>query len=173
MEPPPDMKGPNGELPKDKDGNELVCLLKRGLYGLKQSGHAWSQLFKEFLISDPKYNMGFTEFTGESNLYRKTFMLNGRHEEILLGQYVDDLVIGASSEEARRWFMERLEARFPINPKSSGLITFESPGLVLSMHIKYDRQKGILQFNQMAAIEALARRNNVMDLKPRSMPITT
>ena len=164
---------PPVELPKDKDGNELVCLLKRGLYGLKQSGHAWSQLFKEFLISDPKYNVGFTEFTGESNLYRKTFMLNGRHEEILLGQYVDDLVIGASSEEARRWFMERLEARFPINPKSSGLITFESPGLVLSMHIKYDRQKGILQFNQMAAIEALARRNNVMDLKPRSMPITT
>ena len=35
MEPPHDMKGPNGELPKDKDGNELVCLLKRGLYGLK------------------------------------------------------------------------------------------------------------------------------------------
>jgi len=56
-----------------------------------------------------------------SNLYRKTFMLNGRHEEILLGQYMDDLVIGASSEEARRWFMERLEARFPINPKSSNI----------------------------------------------------
>lgn len=46
--------------------------------------------------------MGFTEFTGEPNLYRKTFVLNGRQEKILLGQYVDDLVIGASSEEARQ-----------------------------------------------------------------------
>jgi hypothetical protein len=76
MEPPPDMRGPNGELPKDKDGNELVCLLKRGLYGLKQSGYAWAQCFKEFLLRDPKYNMGFTEFTGEPSLYRKTFILN-------------------------------------------------------------------------------------------------
>ena len=35
MEPQPDMRGPNGELPRDKDGNELVCSLKQGLYGLK------------------------------------------------------------------------------------------------------------------------------------------
>ena len=69
-----------------KDGNELVCLLKRGLYGLKQSGHAWAQCFKEFLLRDPKYEMGFQEFTGEPNLYRKTFVLNGRQEEIILGQ---------------------------------------------------------------------------------------
>ena len=172
MEPPPDMRGPNGELPRDKDGNELVCSLKRGLYGLKQSGHAWSQCFKEFLLTDPKYNMGFTEFTGEPNLYRKTFVLNGRQEEILLGQYVDDLVIGASSEEARQWFMKHLEERFPVNPKSSGIISVDSPGLVLSMQIKYDREKGTLQFNQKNAIEALAQRNSVMDLKPRSMPIT-
>ena len=77
MEPPPDMRGPHGEFPRDKDGNELVCLLKRGLYGLKQSGHAWAQCFKEFLLRDPKYEMGFQEFTGEPNLYRKTFVLKG------------------------------------------------------------------------------------------------
>jgi hypothetical protein len=70
MEPPPDMLGPNGEPPVDSEGQELVCLLKRSLYGLAQSGHNWSQCFKDFLLRDPKYAMGFTEFTGEPNLYR-------------------------------------------------------------------------------------------------------
>ena len=117
--------------------------------------------------------MGFTEFTGEPNLYRKVFELNGKTEEVLIGQYVDDLIIAASSEEARKWFMQKLESRFPVNPKSTGLISFESPGLVLSMHVRYDREQGVLQFDQRAAIEALAARFSVIDLKPKSLPITT
>ena len=173
MEPPPDMLGPNGEPPVNSEGQELVCLLKRSLYGLAQSGHNWSQCFKDFLLRDPKYAMGFTEFTGEPNLYRKVFELNGKTEEVLIGQYVDDLIIAASSEEARKWFMQKLESRFPVNPKSTGLISFESPGLVLSMHVRYDREQGVLQFDQRAAIEALAARFSVIDLKPKSLPITT
>jgi hypothetical protein len=117
--------------------------------------------------------MGFIEFTGEPNMYRKVFELNGKTEEVLIGQYVDDLIIAASSEEARKWFMQKLESRFPVNPKSTGLISFDSPGLVLSMHVRYDREHGVLQFDQRAAIEALAARFNVIDLKPKSLPITT
>ena len=173
MEPPPDMKGPNGEALRDKQGRELICKLKRGLYGLKQSGFQWAQCFKDFLLRDPKYNMGFVEFTGEPNLYRKVFMLNGRQEELLLGLYVDDLLIGSSSEEARLWFMHQLESRFPVNPKSTGIISFESPGLVLSMRVRYDRDRGILQFDQRGSIQALAAKYNVADLRPRSMPITS
>ena len=115
--------------------------------------------------------MGFTEMTGEPNMYRKVFTLDGHQEEILIGQYVDDLLIASSSERARLWFMKRLEKRFPVNPKSSGLITFDSPGLVLSMQVRYDREKGILQFNQHDAIEALAKKIDVTKKPPRSLPI--
>ena len=59
------MRGPNGEPPRDAQGRELVCKLKRGLYGLRQSGYEWQQCLQEFLLRDPKYNMGFTQFTGE------------------------------------------------------------------------------------------------------------
>ena len=166
MEPPPDMRGPSGEPPRDAQGRELVCKLKRGLYGLKQSGYHWQQCLHEFLLRDPKYNMGFTQFTGEPNMFRKVFELNGRTEDILLG------VLVTSNEEARLWFMSRLEERFPVNPKSSGVITWESPGLVLSMHVRYDHDRGILQFDQRASIQALAAKYGVMDLPPKSMPIT-
>jgi len=37
--------------------------------------------------------MGFSEMTGDSNIYRKVFLLNGREEELVLGQYVDDSII--------------------------------------------------------------------------------
>ena len=68
--------------------------------------------------------------------------------------------------------MERLQARFPVNPKSTGVISFDSPGLILSMRVRYDREQGLLEFDQRAAIQALAARYGVADLKPRSMPIT-
>jgi len=171
MEPPPDMFGPNGEPPRDSQGRELVCRLKRGIYGLKQSAHLWSKCFRDFLLTDPEYKMEFTQFTGEPNMYRKQFELNGRQEEIILGLYVDDLVIGSSSEEARLWFMQRLESRFPVNAKSTGVISFESPGLVLSMRVRYDQKRGILQIDQQPAIESLARRYGVFDMHPKSMPI--
>jgi hypothetical protein len=172
MDPPPDMRI-DGKPPRDPDtGEELVCQLKRGLYGLKQSGYAWSQVFKDFMLRDPEYEMGFTEMTGEPNMYRKEFELNGKKEELILGQYVDDCLLAASSEEARRWFMERLEKRFPVNPKSTGVISFETPGLVLSMNVRYDAKKGVLQFDQKNAITALAEKIGVAELPPRSLPIS-
>ena len=79
-------------------------------------------------------------------------MLNGKKEELLIGMYVDDAVIAASSEEARQWYLQRLAARFPVNEKSTGLISFDDPGRILSMHVRYDIQKGILEFDQHEAI---------------------
>ena len=67
--------------------------------------------------------------------------------------------------------MSRLEARFPVNPKSTGVISFDSPGLVLSMQIRYDRNKG-LQFDQRSRIQSLAAKYGVKDLYRRTMPIT-
>jgi hypothetical protein len=110
--------------------------------------------------------MGFTQFVGEPCIYRKVFELNGKPEE------VDDTLLGASSEEARQWFMDRFQARFPVNPKSTGVVTFDSPGLILSMRVRYDRERGLLEVDQRAAIQALAAKYGVADLKPRSMPIT-
>ena len=170
MNVPPDMYV-NGKPPTDEHGNELVCRLRRGLYGLKQSGYLWNECFREFLTKDAAYNMGFVEMTGEPNMYRKTFELNGKPQEILLGIYVDDSLICSSSEEARQWFMERLAKRFPVNNKSSGIISVDEPGLLLSMNVSYDKAKGVLRFDQKKAIEALAKKLGVTE-RPRTLPIS-
>ena len=116
--------------------------------------------------------MGFSEMTGDTNVYVKKFKLNGRDEELVIGQYVDDSLILASSVEAQQWLMERLGKRFPVNASSSGEISFEEPGLLLSMNVRYSRAQGILQFDQRNAIERLAEKVQVKDAPPRSLPIS-
>jgi hypothetical protein len=153
-------------------GEALVCKIKRGLYGLKQSGFAWAQCFKDFMLTD-KYNMGFSMMTGESNLYRKSFKLNGKVEEIIVGQYVDDCLLAASSTAVLDWYLTALSTRFPVNPKSSGYITPDDPGFLLSMHVHYDVSKGVLRFNQRRSIETLAKSLNLDDPhKQRKLPIS-
>jgi hypothetical protein len=123
--------------------------------------------------NDEDYDMGFHELSADSSVYRKQFILNGKLEEIFLGQYVDDLIIVASSEEARLYFMKRLEHRFPVNPNSTGIIEGQKRGHILSMDVIYDRSKGKLQLNQTEAIEALARKWRCDTLHPRSLPLSS
>ena len=90
---------------------------------------------------------------------------------MIVGVYVDDLLIASSSEAARLWFMEQLSSRFPVNPNATGVITFDTPGLVLSMNVRYDRDRGILQLDQVNSIEALAKRYDVIGHTRKSLPL--
>ena len=54
--------------------------------------------------------------------------------------------------------MARLKHRFPVNDKSTGVITAENPGLVLSMNLFYDRTRGVLRLDQSTAIKLLHRK---------------
>ena len=79
----------DGKPPRDKDGNELCCLLKKSLYGLRQAGHAWGECFKEFLLRDPQYDVGFKELTADPNLYVKNLVLNGKQHNTEVLRLVD------------------------------------------------------------------------------------
>ena len=56
------MKQPEGFEKFDEEGNPLVCLKKKNLYGLKQSGRNWHSTLKSYLEEFGFANIVFDEF---------------------------------------------------------------------------------------------------------------
>ena len=81
----------------DADGRSLVYKLKKALYGSKQSGRLWQLTLRKFLISN---EMGFTC----SLLDPCLFVRRRGNETILIGVYVDDLVVASNSDRGFQEF---------------------------------------------------------------------
>lgn len=84
----------------------LVCLLKRTLYGLKQSPRAWYQAIDSFLLSS-----GWQRSTQDHNLY---FFTSGSILVIIL-LFVDDLLITGNSnakiDETKKQLKQQYEMK--------------------------------------------------------------
>jgi hypothetical protein len=76
------MKQPEGFVVKGK--KELVCKLKKSLYGLKQSPRMWYQKIDTYMLG-----LGFTRSKEDHCVY---FKLIGDHL-IYLVLYVDDMLL--------------------------------------------------------------------------------
>ena len=117
--------------------------------------------------------MGFVELTGDSSIYKKELVINGERHTLLISQYVDDCLICSSSSVAREWLMARMTHRFPVNEKSTGVISLDNPGLLLSMNLYYDRARGVLRLDQSTAIELLHRKLGLDERRGRrTLPIS-
>lgn len=81
----------------DKKFPQKVCLLKRSLYGLKQSLRQWNKRFDDFFRAQ-----GYTRSEYDQCVY---FMMNSEGVYVYLLLYVDDIVI-ASVDKAQ---VERLK----------------------------------------------------------------
>jgi hypothetical protein len=66
------------------DDQNLVCKLKKSLYGLKQSSRAWYDRLDSFLIS-----IGFTKSDADTNIY----ISREGTQFIILAIYVDDTLL--------------------------------------------------------------------------------
>ncbi|WP_292992018.1 reverse transcriptase domain-containing protein [Nitrosomonas sp.] len=101
---------PEGYIPKDekeaaflKTPGRKALKLDRSLYGLVQSGHIWNNTLKDFLIGQ-----GFKPLTSDNCIFKKT--VNGR--DIIMGVYVDDLIILHKNHDDLAEFTKALAARF-------------------------------------------------------------
>ena len=65
-------------------GENMVCRLKKSLYGLKQSGYQWNKLLNEKLIKV----LGFKRLKSDPCVYVKV----RENEKIIIAVYVDDLL---------------------------------------------------------------------------------
>ena len=124
------MKQPKGFMVKGK--KELVCRLKKSLYGLKQSPRMWYQKFDTYIRG-----LGFTRSKEDHCVY---FKLIGDCV-IYLVLYVDDMLLIGNDKEIIQDLKTQLFSKFDMNDLGAA-------NYILGMEIKRDREKRMLWLNQ-------------------------
>ncbi len=95
------MQQPPGYI---QPGNEnLVCKLKKSLYGLKQSPRCWNEKLCQHLKS-----LGFKESAADPCV----FIRQQKKELQIIAVYVDDLILVAKSSEEMKQLKDDLSSRF-------------------------------------------------------------
>jgi hypothetical protein len=117
------MKQPEGFAVKGK--KELVCKLKKSLYGLKQSPRMWYQKFDTYILG-----LGFSRSKVDHCVYSK---LVGDHF-IYVVLYVDDMLLIGNNKEIIKDVKTQLSSKFDM--KDLGVANF-----ILGMEIKRDSGK--------------------------------
>eukprot|EP00253_Pinus_taeda_P017592 PITA_17592 len=122
------MKQPEGFAVKGK--KELVCKLKKSLYGLKQSARMWYQKFDTFIRG-----LGFTRSKADHCVYFK--LIGDRVMYLVL--YVDDMLLVGNDKEIIQDLKTQLSSKFDM--KDLGVANY-----ILGMEIKRDQAKRKLWF---------------------------
>lgn len=130
-----------------------VCVLKRSLYGLKQSSRVW--------------NARFVDFVGGCNLEQSQSdpcVFHGKvdGEKVMLLLYVDDGLILSRSQAAIDSLVGKLQNEFKI--------TLGNANWYVGLEIERNRKERSISIGQRAYIEKIVRKYNMEDSKAISTP---
>ena len=148
------MKQPEGFVVQGKEDH--VCLLKKSLYGLKQSPRQWYKRFDSFMLGH-----GYSRSDYDSCVYHKKF-LDGSFVYLLL--YVDDMLIASKSISEINKLKAQLSNEFEM--KDLGVAK-----KILGMEIHRDRSVGKLYLSQKNYIEKVLERFGMQNAKPVNTPL--
>ena len=136
------------KLPAGIEGNHHYPLkLKKALYGLKQSAKIWFQTINEYLLK-----IGFTCIS--DNIYSRN--------QVLIGLYVDDLLILFNDPQKLKQFKTEIMAKFAM--KDLGEIT------KFNGYQVYKTIEGYY-LSQEAYINQMLKDFDMMDVKIQATPI--
>ena len=93
----------------DTNHPNLVCQLRKAIYGLKKAPRVWYIELKHFLLT-----FGFLKSTTNPSL----FILRGTVVTIYLLVYVDDIIVTSNNSSIVRQFITLLSARFSLKDLS-------------------------------------------------------
>ncbi|KAM6566372.1 hypothetical protein CsatA_025500 [Cannabis sativa] len=138
------------------NGNDnLVCKLKRSIYGLKQASRQWYLKFDKVVTS-----FGFVENKFDQCIYMK---ISGSRY-IFLVLYVDDILLASSDLSLLNETKNFLSSNFDM--KDLGEASY-----VLGIEIHRDRNRKVLGLSQEAYINRVLKRFNMDLCKAGSVPI--
>jgi transposase InsO family protein len=139
-----------------KQGEEnLVCKLKKSIYGLKQSPRCWNAALDTQLR-----DMGFTQSTSDPCIYYR----NAGGDMFCLGVYVDDIILAGSSDDRIKEVKDTLSQKFEI--KDMGKLHH-----FLGISVVQDENRKTVWIGQPAYIENLLRKFEMEHCKPVSTPV--
>ncbi|KAH9687012.1 hypothetical protein KPL70_014605 [Citrus sinensis] len=142
----------------DSEKPNHVCLLKRSLYGLKQSPRQWYLRFDEFILSH-----GYLRCSFDCSVYYKLISTN---LYIYLLLYVDDMLVAYKSREEIEALKNLLSSEFEMKDLGSAK-------KILGMEIKRDRSKGIMFLSQKKYLRRVLETFGMTSCKPVMTPIAT
>ena len=117
------MKQPEGFVAKGHE--DLVCKLKRSIYGLKLSPHCWNSA-----LDNQLKQMGFLQAKGDPSIY-----MVSEGEIFMIAVYVDDIVLAGKSDKRMTEVKQALAKQFQV--KDMGELHY-----FLGVNIFQDSNKG-------------------------------
>ena len=147
------MRQPKGFEVQGKEDH--VCLLHKGLYGLKQAGRAWHQT-----IDPALQRIGLTPLASDHCVYQ----LSSPRHTFILALYVDDLFLFASSLTTLSDYKKQLHALFEMEDLGEAR-------LILGTRLTRDRVKRTITLSQADYVTGLLKRFDAADLNPAATPM--
>jgi len=140
---------------KTGEDEDMVALLKKSLYGLKQAANAWYKCFDGWIIES-----GFKHATADLCLY----LFRKSDSFIWLAIHVDDSVLISNNRAELDGFKCSFAKRFNLDDR--GALQY-----FLGMQIKRDRQKSLLWISQQRYLTDVLARFNMSDCNSVSTPM--
>lgn len=147
------MKQPAGFVKLDEDGKPLACLLKKSLYGLKQSGRNWNLKINNWLKTH-----GFARSKMDTCLYTRT--QNGETMAILI--YVDDMIGFVRDPQIWKDLVQEMKKDLKVNDLGDA-------NWILGMKLTNSEDK--IELDQSKYIKILLERHGMEDAKPAKTPM--
>ncbi|XXG58369.1 hypothetical protein AAC387_Pa04g0693 [Persea americana] len=133
-----------------------VCLLKKSLYGLKQSPRQWYKRFDTFMVGN-----GYCRSAYDNCVYHKKHS-NGSYVYLLL--YVDDMSIAAKDMSETNRLKTQLSGEFDMKDLGAAK-------KILGMEIQRDWKAGKLSLSQKRYLEKVMERFGMQSSKPVNTPL--
>lgn len=137
-----------------KEGKEhMVYRLIKALYGLRQAPRAWYAKLSEYLEE-----LGFTKCPYEYAVYTK----NEGGEVLIIGVYVDDLLITGTSVEAIHEFKRQMKEKFEMSDLGK---------LAYYLGIEVNQQKDYTELKQAGYAKKLLEKAGLSDCNTVKYPM--
>eukprot|EP00253_Pinus_taeda_P008982 PITA_08982 len=138
-------------------GNDpnLVCRLKKALYGVKQAPRAWCYCLDKY-----RHQQGFSKGSADSNLYIKV----ENDKLLILVVYVDEIIFGSNEETMSQSFALVIQKELEMS--LLGALTY-------FFGLQIQQQEGGIFLSQTKYLKQVLKKYGMEDAKPVCTPMVT